>query len=174
MFISISHSVNAQEKIRWNDSINLSWKDFKARAVKSSPMAAETYTRTEFGMSFQEGEFSWKVDCYFSPQNSWVKAELKSDDLLSHEQLHFAIAELNARKIRKKMAELELNSMKDSKKLQKTFEEGLKELAETQKLYDKETDHGLNDIPQKDWEQKVMSTLEKYKSFSSSKYNFDK
>ncbi len=162
----------AQEKIRWKESIKLTWRDFKAKPVKNSPMAAETYTRTEFGMSYQNGKFDWQVDCYFSPKNSWVKPELKSDNLLRHEQLHFDIAELSARKIRKQMDELVLKSMDDSKKLQKTFEEGLDELAKMQKAYDKETDHGIIEKPQLDWGNRIQSELEKYKSYASSNYNF--
>lgn len=162
----------AQDKIRWEKNDDLKWKYFEAKPNINSPMAANTYTNTEFVMSFKDGKFDWKVDCYFSPDKSWVKKELRSEGLLKHEQLHFDIAELNARMIRKELSELNLEGLEDSKKLQLVFEEGLDNLAETQIAYDKDTDHGIILTYQDKWEKNIRAELRKYKKYASSNYNY--
>jgi hypothetical protein len=159
------------DKIYWSDDYKLNWSDFKGKPKRSNPMAAETSTHLDFSMAYENNAFSWNLDCYFSRKESWVKSDLKSDDLLAHEQLHFDIAELNARKIRSEMDKLKLKSIDDNKKLQNVFEKGYERMSKQQTQYDKETDHGQLDDPQVRWIESIRAEMKKYEAFATGNYN---
>ena len=171
-FLLVSKTQAQKDKIRWLSTSQLNWSDFKDRAPSKSPMAAETSTHLDFSLSFANGKFSWALDCYFTPSESWYKMELKDDNLLDHEQLHFDIAELNARLIRKEMEGLDLRGIEDQKKLQKSFENGYKKMSEMQLKYDKETNHGQKSADQSRWANMIREDLPKFESFATKNYSF--
>ena len=172
--ILLTLTAHSQGEIRWNSDSQLDWKDFKAKAQKNRGMAAETYTNTKMSMSYENGKFYWNVDCYFDPKFSWVIPEKKSEDLLKHEHLHFDIAELNARQIRRDLEALDLKSIDDSKKIQTTFQKGLDDLARMQKQYDKETNHGLLDGKQSEWNKRISKNLSDLEKYATSNYPKEK
>ncbi|HSP39953.1 MAG TPA: hypothetical protein VLN46_00870, partial [Gillisia sp.] len=96
-------------KIFWEQD-GLTWEDFKALPNEESKFDANTNA----GLSFSWGvkntngdiELTYEVTSYFNPKLSWVKIDSDNDYLLKHEQLHFDITELHARKLRKKLAEV--------------------------------------------------------------------
>lgn len=158
------------DKIHWTVDSKLNWSDFKGKPQKNHPMAAETSTHLDFNMAYENAAFNWDVDCYFSRKESWVKKDMKSPELLAHEQLHFDIAELNARKIRSEMSQLKLKSIDDNRKLQSVFEKGYERMSKQQAQYDRETDHGQLDGPQSKWIEEIAGELKKYENFATEKY----
>ena len=51
-----------------------------------------------------------KVYAHFYPDKSWVIKEQSSEHILNHEQLHFDITELHARKFRKQLSTLKVSN----------------------------------------------------------------
>lgn len=83
--------------------------------------------------------------------------------IIDHEYVHFAIAELYARKIRKSISELSSKSYpKIIKNVNKIFYELDKEKNSIQIKYDEETNHNRNIREQKRWRTYVMEELKKY------------
>ena len=107
LILIFSVQVFAQEndKISWNAEESLSWNDFKASPKKHLPYKANTNSGLSFSWNATESssgiELNYEVGSNFYPNRSWVKEIEEVDYLLAHEQLHFDITELHARKLRK-------------------------------------------------------------------------
>jgi predicted secreted Zn-dependent protease len=104
---------------------------------------------------------------FFVPNKSWVKSEYKSDfELLKHEQLHFDISELYARKFREQLSKM---SFTENVKIEISdlYEKITKKKIELQNEYDIETDHSVNILKQKQWGQKILIELQKRASYAS-------
>jgi predicted secreted Zn-dependent protease len=105
-----------------------------------------------------ELEIRYKVSTFFYPNKSWFQPALENEVILSHEQLHFDISELYARKMRKLMATTKFtrNVKAEVKAIYKKINE---ELAEFQDLYDTETNFSRNVEEQLRWNRKIKEAL---------------
>jgi len=102
-------------------------------------------------------------------EESWVKSDEKSDDLLRHEQGHFDIAEVYARKFRKKLKEegKEICKSKDPKtEIDNRFNDIEEEWGATADKYDSETKHGADRDKQKEWDEKIQKCLDELKDYA--------
>jgi hypothetical protein len=107
--------------------------------------------------------FTYKVICYFNRPISWTK---DSDSLgLTHEQGHFNIAELFARKLRKKFLEYKFNASSIKTDLKLMFDNNNKERAKMDALYDKETNFSRDKIKQIYWNKKIILLLKKFEAY---------
>ena len=94
----------------------------------------------------------------FDEANSWVKPESKLDEVLSHEQLHFDISELNARLLRKFFVEQTFTYKMDLTLLfKRCYNESMQKLRRMQNEYDTQTENGTNLSAQKSWETKFCA-----------------
>ena len=119
-------------------------------------------SRIAIGLNFQckNGKANHIVTAEFEKNNSWYDSKYKSDDVLNHEQLHFDIAEVFARKLRSK-----LSSMKnacDRPPVVAEFQSNDREFDEFAIQYDIETSHGTNKKKQIEWVNKIQSLLLTY------------
>lgn len=107
-----------------------------------------------------------RVYSYMDPSLSGVRPAGNSDYALAHEQLHFDISELYARKIQAVLRELEVEG-DDPVRVRFDLEgrlwelrgELLGELTETQSRYDRECSHGMHKRKQKSWKSKIEKEL---------------
>ena len=90
----------------------------------------------------------------------------KTDYILSHEQGHFDIAEIFARKLNKKMSEYRFDKKTYQKDLNKIYHDILDEKEKMQNDYDKETNHSINKEKQAEWLKKIAKMLEEYKDYA--------
>lgn len=149
----------------------LVWEDFRATAPENSRFAAYTMTRVNLESAYTgrgklwRGEF--KVEALFLPEKSWVRNDRRSrsERVLAHEQLHFDIAELSARKLRKALADLPEWSTDLKQRANTLFEQCVDEGEQLQKRYDKETNHGLDSAAQERWKHWVDAELQKMSAF---------
>lgn len=164
-------STQAQEKIFWKED-GLSWKDFKASPNESSSFHANTNAGISYswGLKNDNGiiELNYEVFSFFNPNGSWVKPGSENNYLLQHEQLHFDITELHARKLRKKLSEIRTTQLgKDPKAvLNKYYKDIEKERALMQQKYDGETNHSLNKDAEAKWQEYVKRELGKLEELS--------
>lgn len=161
VLILSSATVTAQdsneELLEWNDSKKLTWADFKARPDEESDVAARTTTYLLFSYSVRSEGFSYTIESKFSKTRSWGLH--KTSYILSHEQGHFDIAEVFARKLHKKMNEYSFNRKTYQKDLKKIYQDILDEKEKMQNEYDKETNHSINKEKQADWLKKINALL---------------
>ncbi len=158
------HTREFSDTLQWTPTKMLEWSDFKADAPRSR-FAAYTFTVITMDYSIKSSGKSFKanfsITSAFNRQKSWVKnsPEAKSDAILRHEQLHFDIAELSARKLRKKLSELKLTRERYAKQIQAAYDEVIGAGDAMQKAYDDETEHGLLREEQERWSEKVRNEL---------------
>ncbi|MAN27236.1 MULTISPECIES: DUF922 domain-containing protein [Mesonia] len=170
LFFSMVFIGKAQERVAWSSN-KLTWEDFKGKPLRSSPFKANANSGFSYKWSVKtvndQPEFVYEVKSYFYPEESWVKDKKASQQLLAHEQLHFDISELYARKMRKALAGFQVSTsitqIKSSlNKLHRSIE---RERVKTQELYDKETNHGMIPTAQEKWQKFVDTALEKLSDY---------
>ena len=154
----------------WQEG-SLTWDDFKGAPEPENPFDANTNSGISYSWSLRSSEkhtdFLFTVQTYFYPDLSWVKPDKRSSDLLSHEQLHFDITELHARKLKKAMEYYKLpEQQKIKKELEKIYRDVEFSRKQMQERYDRETDHSQNSLAQKKWKSFINSELKKLDAFS--------
>ncbi len=112
-FISLMNfSFVKDEFILWQENKKLKIQDFKAdnkdtvKVNQQQFLGAISAIRIEYS-SFQRNKNSvpdFSIKTYFDPNESWML--LKNDYVLQHEQIHFDLTELYARKMRKSVESL--------------------------------------------------------------------
>lgn len=175
LFFVIVYSLNSfsqerKEKIRWQEDRPLSWEDFKAEPDDSTSYSANTNSGITYNWDYSTATgrpvLNHEVSSNFYPKLSWVKDVEDKEYLLAHEQLHFDISELHARKLRKALAEYEIgrNIRLDLKRIYNKIET---ERSLMQKQFDKQTQHSENRKAEMRWRELVAKELEKLKKYSS-------
>ncbi|NOT76894.1 MAG: DUF922 domain-containing protein [Cyclobacteriaceae bacterium] len=168
LWASDNNSVNS---ICWSENYKLTWRDFKGVPDTTTSfvnMKAATAYQLKRDYLIESGFPSYRIKAVFQRQKSWTRDTL-SIDLLSHEQRHFDIVELYARKMREGVSRLRLNKIREEQRYAELIATSLKELKAYQREYDKETQNGVIDFIQTEWDSKItkqLRALEKYKSIS--------
>jgi hypothetical protein len=154
-----------EETLEWNASRRLTWSDYKAKPNPTSDAAATTTTYVGIEYKISNDNFSYFIHCRFSKDRSWGLH--KTDYILSHEQGHFDIAELFARKLHKEMSNYTFNKRSFQKDLKKIYDAIMEERESTQNLYDKETNHSINKEKQAEWLKKIQTLLKEYSDYAN-------
>jgi len=161
-FPAISLFAQEEEAMTWSAERRLSWNDFKDESPASSPVAALTASGISYSYSSMEhnGEMiaDFYVKAYFYPTKSWVQDHLASANILAHEQLHFDITELFARKFRAQLAQTRFTDNIKAE-VRTMFKKINRELSEYQDRYDLETNSSRLQNRQREWQQKVYTEL---------------
>jgi len=152
---SVETSLSVTDDIRWEESRKLSFMDFKGDVPAITPWAATTSSQISFYYESVNGKLT-KVTVYasFNKEKSWMKKKIP--EVLTHEQVHFDITEVFARKFYHDV--MKKNSA-DKKELNTLFQQANKECGEMQEKYDDETDHGTIEDAQAKWIEKVTAML---------------
>jgi Bacterial protein of unknown function (DUF922) len=153
-----------EEFLNWSASNRLTWNDYKAKPNPDSDAAASTTTVLSIDYKISQNSFGYKIESRFSKTRSWGLH--KTDYILTHEQGHFDIAEIFARKLHKEMSEYRFNKRTYQKDLKKIYEEVTEEKTEMQNDYDRETRHSINKQKQAEWLKKIEELLEEYTAYA--------
>ena len=162
---AISYTSHAQDTIYWLSKRKLTWTDFRGVPEGVSGPQAMTMSGISYGTSYGEKSFSYQVKCYFLSKTSWTRSD--SLTLLNHEQGHFDISELFARKLRKAFSEYSFNYLTAGEDLRKIYVDILQARNEMNNLYDKETDFSRDKKQQQIWSGRLKSELDKLKDCAS-------
>ncbi|MFI5132960.1 MAG: DUF922 domain-containing protein [Chitinophagales bacterium] len=152
-----------EELLDWNNGKKLVWTDYKGKVDPSSDAAASTATYLGIDYNISNGAVTYKITCRFSKDKSWGRYQ--SDYILSHEQGHFDITEIFARKLNKVMSDYKFNRSTYEHDLQKIYQDILDEKEKMQDQYDNETDYSRNKEKQAEWLKKIEKMLEELKDF---------
>ena len=154
-----------EELMAWSASRKLSWADYKAEPNPDSDAAATTATYLIFSYSIRDDLPSYSIESKFSKTRSWGLH--KTAYILSHEQGHFDLAEVYARKLYKKVQEYRFHQKNYRKDLQKIYQEVLDEKEEMQNKYDRETNHSINREKQAEWLKKIEKMLKETQEYAN-------
>jgi hypothetical protein len=164
-FLSFSTLENDPEKMPWSETRRLTWADFQGTPNRSDDFVASTNSGISFSYSISNRDgnygFRYTVLSNFYPKDSWYKPESASEYILKHEQTHFDISELYARKLRKKLESLEIGSnIKDV--VDQLYVEIEQQRRAMQAEYDRDSDHSKNRDGEFRWREFVAGELQKY------------
>ena len=143
--------------IDWKADRKLTWKDFEAKPQTQTDNAALTSSNINFQFGYGSSGFKYSITCRFDKSRSWVK--IKTDHILAHEQGHFDIAEIHARKLKKALSEYKYNEATVSAEINKIYQGMMQQHHEMQSLYDQQTDHSRNNEKQAEWSKKIADAL---------------
>ena len=155
---------NGEEMIPWRNHRKLSWDDFHSTPQKLGDAVAST--STSLGVSYQvkNAELVYTITCNFSRKKSW--GSLKTDYILAHEQAHFDITELHARKLYEALYYYAFNAATFKKDIAAIYEEVVASKEAMQTAYDKETDHSRKRGAQYEWLEKIDQLLAETEPFA--------
>ncbi|GAA4892024.1 hypothetical protein GCM10023311_15560 [Flaviramulus aquimarinus] len=176
VFIILGYHSFSQEDnntMPWNASNKLEWKDYKGTLNPEIIAYASTSYKidiipenvivdlNDYIVNYQD----LTVVANFYKNHSWTVSN--DVELLNHERLHFDIAELFARKIRKRFSELKNSGEKRFARYQNEYNALWQSCRVFQKKYDSETNHGAKKNESGIWYKKVAALLENFKNFAS-------
>ncbi|SHH63712.1 hypothetical protein SAMN04488109_4757 [Chryseolinea serpens] len=148
-----------EAEIAWTPTRKLTWEDFKkAENNYPSGSSANAAAVSSCGIgvtSARKGLFSAQafVVAVFYANDSWVRADAKNPAVLIHEQAHFDLAELYARKMRKVIKEAGKEGVLLAGAVHQRY---YAEYVQRQTRYDMETQHGIDAEAQQQW----LTTIE--------------
>jgi len=162
---------NKEVVISWNKNYKLIWQDFRGTPEKNNDAVAITASGITFGFSIKTRnndvvDYNTSIEAHFYPNKSWFKPLKANNYVLAHEQLHFDITELYARKFRKRVNALKISNKLKSQ-LRIIHKEIKIELTQFQEKYDRETNHSMNKVAQMYWQKWVTLELKKLEQFKS-------
>lgn len=163
--------VAQRNAIPWSAARPLVWSDFKGSPPAGGPEGALTGYGLYYAWQCHGHAFDFRITAAFVPRESWVKSIVLTDSTqnrrgLRHEQTHFDLAEVYARKLRKSFAELGDPCARKDGDLKARAQRVLDEEASTQRRYDNETNHGLLAPKQAAWNQEVARLLESLRTYA--------
>jgi len=158
-------SADSPEIIYWDKDYKLSWDDFEGQPrFDYESISALTSSGIVHYQGCKEGKIIYKVQAYFEKHESWVKDEARTNHHLRHEQLHFDITELNARKLRKALSNREFKCGEEAE-FEVFVETVVSNWEEDQRAFDLNTRHSMDHEAQREWFYKIEAELEALEAF---------
>jgi len=164
-FLVVASAAAQSTDIPWTAERKLTWDDFKGRVDRGSNKAAMTDSGISMAVSCDGNVPQTTVSCSFNPRRSWLKGD-GTPELLQHEQLHFDITELFARKLRKELAGITDCGVL-AKKAGALHSQMFDASSRYQDRYDRETVHGTKPEAQVEWQQRVEKELAELVDYAS-------
>jgi len=140
----------------WSATRPLTWSDFQGTPPTEGSEGAKTSYTLYYAWKCRGESFEFRAVAGFRPRESWVKAVVLNDatqrrTVLGHEQTHFDLAEVHARRIRRTFADLTRPCARSDSELSALAQRLAQEEKAEQRRYDAETNHGLVAARQADW-----------------------
>ena len=144
------------EPVPWSAERPLEWSLYAGQPDMTSKSSARTAYQFSYREQCRGDAFTFRVISLFQPAQSWVKPGVLSNfagrsRLLAHEQGHFDLSEIHARKLRRVLSQI-----RDACRL--TRDERMAHVAhvtgedgQAQSRYDWETGYGVNETRQGRW-----------------------
>jgi len=161
----------SNEFIVWKEGRKIEWSDFQGKDFVGLRVLASSSIGIKLDYKVADPVEWFNVECVFFRTKSTTKKD-NSPYILEHEQGHFDIGEIFARKLRKHILSIKgmVNShnysMLDS--IQHLY---LNLLSDEQDRYDKETEHSNDTVQQRLWVLRIRNTLDSFKAYSRHKYH---
>lgn len=147
-----------EDYIPWVGPRRLSWEDFRCEPKRNTDAVALTSTALGISYKMNNGHLSYEITCSFSKTKSW--GLLKTPYILAHEQGHFDITEIYARKLYKELLNYKFNKKTYRQDVNDIYDRVVKQKENFQYAYDGETDHSRNKKVQQEWLERIEKILE--------------
>lgn len=166
----LSSFQDRKDIIVWQEGKLLTWDDFKGKPAKRFSAASTHYDT--FKTTEEKGkQTEVVVQAVFYINKSWKKVNWVNDEVLEHEQKHFDIVELFARKLRKQILECKYSSYENVKSVTDSLYDKMdKEMDLFQDTYDNETDASMNGDKQREWNKKIMDGIQSLSAYKNTTF----
>jgi hypothetical protein len=159
-----------EEVIVWSAERRLTWDDFKARPPSGLLGGARSALGFGFAFGCRDGQLHARVVARFHPRQSWVAYRIISSGLasragLQHEQTHFDLAEVHARRIRRFFRELKDPCPRTDAELDALAEPLFRNESAAHRKYDDETENGQQGNRQAEWDKRIAAELSALAAF---------
>ena len=137
----------------------ISYDDFQSKPDEADTAAANISVSILLGYgNTQNNTLRFKVVAVMDKNESWIKDGFRKAHILKHEQGHFDIAQIFARKL---AAELKkrLYTPRDVRILSELYDDFLHQMNEVQVRYDDETRGGWDPVAQSKWRRYIEEGL---------------
>ena len=167
LLLFIGTSTTTTDTIYWTEDYKLTWNDFKGQPdynIKS--ISALSSSGLMHSKGCKEGKIIYEVLSYFEKKESWVKSEAYTTHHLKHEQIHFDITELYARKLRRALAEQDFKCGHEDA-FEYFVNKFIEDWHQVQHNYDATSRHSINREVQEEWSQRIeieLLLLDEYRS----------
>ncbi len=155
------------DTIYWTEDYKLTWNDFKGQPdYNIKTISALSSSGLMHSKGCKNGIIKYEVLSYFEKRESWVKAEAYTTHHLKHEQIHFDITELYARKLRRALSEQKFKCGQEEA-FEYYVSQFIKDWHEVQHNYDSTSRHSINREVQAEWSQRIeieLLLLDEYRS----------
>lgn len=143
----------------WSERRTLSWDDFRGAPDAGTKKAALTTYEIQARASCQDGRRVFRVSVLFLPDQSWILPKQRLPRTLVHEQGHFDLGEVTARKLRAALAQLNMPCDAGTEGFMKVVSEYQQHDADLQRSYDRQTMFGAEAGDQHQWNARIASWL---------------
>jgi len=143
----------------WSEGRPLAWVDFLALPDAASKGAALTAYEIQARSICEVDGPAFRVTVRFLPDQSWIKPKQRTARTLAHEQGHFDLAEVTARRLRRELASLRLACASGTAAFAKLVADFQDRDRDLQRSYDRQTMYGVSAGPQRQWGEKIKSWL---------------
>lgn len=156
--------------IAWSASRRLTWDDFRGKppGQLTGAQSAISYYRA---LGCRDGALHVQITAEFLPEQSYVAYRILGSGLaspagLQHEQIHFDLAEVYARRVRKLFGELANPCPRSDDELEALAAKILREASARHQRYDVETRSGEDGPRQALWAKTVARELAELAAFA--------
>ncbi len=156
---TVTHAAKNEnaDLIPWSNNRRLSWDEFLGEPQRNTDAVASTSTSLGLGYQVKNSTLTYQITCDFSKSKSWVL--MKTPYILRHEQGHFDITEVYARKLNKALEEYSLNLRTYKQDINTIYTNIVHEKEMLQDQYDAESDHSRNKKSQMQWLTRIDKML---------------
>lgn len=148
------------DDVLWSAERPLQWADFSGTPdYENDFVKALTASSIRYSYGCENGYINYHIESVFKKSQSWVKEEARTTYHLSHEQLHFDITELYARKLRNALDKKQFPCHR-MYAFEQTIRQYLQDWRNEQSTYDKETFFSVKRAEQADWEFEIRLLLD--------------
>ena len=166
----------SRDTVTWSTR-RLDFKDFRMQSASEdfenslklnshTTLEGYIYNGIHFRYRQQGRRLICEVKAYMVPSESFIRNR-EDEATLEHEQAHFDITELHARKLYEALYNYDFNSATFKKDIAAIYEGIVKEKEAMQEAYDRETDHSRRRRAQFDWLERIDSMLNDTELYSS-------
>jgi hypothetical protein len=145
------------EFIPWMTDRPLNWEDFLCAPKRNTDAVASTSTSLGIAYHIKNYVLTYEITCNFSKVKSW--GLVKTPYILAHEQAHFDITEIFARKLHKALMEYQFDQRTYKRDINNIYQQVVAEKEAFQEAYDRETDHSRNKRIQYEWLDRIDQIL---------------
>jgi hypothetical protein len=143
--------------ILWEKNRKLTYKDFKGVYKSGETHAGNTECEFNYTCQYVKKQLKVSSKVLFDTENSWLK--FNDPSLLSHEQIHFDIAEIHIRLFRQRCNNFKFTKTDFKDQIDSIFNLTDADCDAYQQKYDAETKNGTVTSKQKIWYSRIASKI---------------